>query len=74
MATTPEWDGTEVEVTVTGKMRYKVDALTYGSVGTLEEALAIDLHNAQQDPVGTLNAEVHSSDGNVEWSFEAKVV
>ena len=74
MTTTPEWHGTEVEVTVTGKMRYKVDASTYGGVGTLEEALAIDLVNAEQDPVGTLAAEVEFSDGNVEWSFEAKAV
>ena len=58
----PDWDGTEVEVSITATFRYKLNAgednLAYGpGVETLEQAMAIDMANFKADPAGTLALE-----------------
>lgn len=65
---TPDWDGAEVEMVVTARFKYKVNAESYGGVKTLEEALAIDMANFSEDPVGLLGLEIEYGDNEIEFS------
>lgn len=69
----PEWDGTEVEFTITAKFKYKVEAEGYGDANTLERAMEIDLTNADADPVGVLALESDFG-GAIEWTSSWRVV
>lgn len=57
-----EWDGTEIEVSLTATFRYKVVAESYGDAQTLEQAVAIDMYNIQNDPVGVMSMELSNTD------------
>lgn len=60
-----DWDGTEVELTVTAKIKYKVQAKDYGDAETLEQAVAIDMVNLHEDPIGILAMEMQLNPNGV---------
>lgn len=69
-----DWDQTEVELTVTAKFRYKVDEENYGPAKTLEEAVAIDITNVHDDPIGMLMLEEQMEGSGIKWNVSWDLV
>jgi hypothetical protein len=63
-----DWDGTEVELSVTFHIRYRVEASDYEGCETLAQAMAIDVHNGHDNPMGTvLLGDDAEADVEVNW-------